>query len=156
MFNNFITILDKNDILFNKDHESIQFISFELRDRKFKDNEIYINNNKSNEQKPDLFRPGTGVYNKYYIKDEPIKCWLSHSSTTDNPKCVIQDGHRRFIEGLLIGHSKFLVEFTSTQPKYIEQSNILKFEPNQFTFNYSNESIDISSDNKLIFLKTSF
>lgn len=138
-----IKILSSDKIFFRTGHEDISLNSIEFRNRKY--NEW----RSSNAYDSQLFEPGHG-YNKYYLNEEPIKCWKSG----DN--CIIQDGHRRYVEGLLQGYNKFLVEFTSIAPPNITPSNNIAFNNNLVTsktknstnpakFEFSNEYIDISS-----------
>lgn len=112
-FEKYITVIRDQHIKFREGHEDISLKSLSLRHRKFDDC-------KSNDDISHVI-PG-GIYNWYYINQEPIKCWK------DNETYVIQDGHRRFIEGSIQGYNKFAVEVTGPLPEGIIGSSRIGFD----------------------------
>lgn len=139
-FEHFVSVIPNTKLRFRKGHEKITLESMSFRHRKFAD---YRSSTPENQKH---VIPG-GVYNWYYINEEPIKCWKK------DDYYIIQDGHRRYIEGNLQGYDKFLVEVTGNAPDCIEQSKMIDFQSfENIVIDYYGPGITISSDLQKVFL----
>ena len=126
-----IKIVPSKKILFRKEHKDITLRSICLRHGKF----YYEKNIKYRH----LFTVG-GIYNWYYLNNEPIKCWKK------DDHYVIQDGHRRFIEGNMQGYEDFAVEYVGELPSCFKPTKQLNFiVDNGYTIDFENDVLKINS-----------